>query len=133
MLFSMHMSIFMNIMHVVGEICTPEALQTEDYPCELTMARWKAWIAGNHNYVDGVLKSIGSRLFEFGAELLNSNVSLVDQLRKDGEGWLTVINRISWNFGMSSFNTHELRSASTDLFSVSETDVLAELSERMNA
>jgi len=120
-------------MHVVDEICTPEALQTEDYPCELTMVRWKAWIAGNHNHVDGVLKSIGSRLFEFGAELLNSNVSLVDQLRKDSEGWLTVINRITWNFGMSSFNTHQLRSASTDLFSVSETDVLAELSERMNA
>lgn len=121
------------IENVVDDICTPETPQTEDYPCELTMTRWKAWIAGNHNHVDGVLKSVGSRLFEFGEELLNSNVSLMDQLRKDGEGWLTVINRITWNFGMSSFNTHQLRSASTDLFSVSETDVLSELSERMNA
>jgi hypothetical protein len=74
------------IENVIDEICTPETLQTEDYPCELTMARWKAWIAGNHNHVDGVLKSIGSRLFVFGTELLNSKTSLVDQLRKDGEG-----------------------------------------------
>jgi hypothetical protein len=112
------------IENVIDEICTPETLQTEDYPCELTMARWKAWIAGNHNHVDGVLKSIGSRLFVFGTELLNSKTSLVDQLRKDGEGWLTVLNRITWNNGMPFFNARQLKSVSTDLFSVSEKDVL---------
>ena len=112
------------IENVVDEICTPETPQTEDYPCELTMTRWKAWIAGNHNHVDGVLKSVGSRLFEFGEELLNSNVSLMEQLRKDGEGWLTVLNRITWNFGMPFFNARQLRSVSTDLFSVSDKDVL---------
>lgn len=112
------------IENVADEVCTPETPQTEDYPCELTMIRWKAWIAGNLNHVDGVLKSIGSRLSEFGTELLNSKVSLVEQLRKDGEGWLAVMNRMTWNFGMPLLNACQLRYVSTDLFSVSDNDVL---------
>jgi len=120
------------IENVVDEVCTPETLQTEDYPCELTMTRWKAWIAGNVNHVNGVLKSIGSRLFEFGTELLNSKTSLVDQLREDGEGWLTVMNRITWNSGMPFFNARQLSSVSTDLFSVSDKDVLTFLCKERN-
>jgi hypothetical protein len=120
------------IENVIDEVCTSETLQTEDYPCELTMTRWKAWIAGNINHVDGVLKSIGSRLSEFGTELLNSKVSLVEQLRKDGEGWLAVMNRITWNFGMPFLNTRQLRSVSTDLFSVSDNDVLTFLCKEAN-
>ncbi|MDO4415418.1 MAG: hypothetical protein Q4C20_10075 [Erysipelotrichaceae bacterium] len=64
------------------------------------MERWKDWIAGNVNHVNGVLKSIGSGLSEFGMELLNSEVSLMDKLREDGEEWLSILNRITWNFGM---------------------------------
>lgn len=107
------------IENVVDEVCTPETIQTEDYPCELTMQRWKDWIAGNRNHADGVLRSIGSRLLEFGEELLNSKTSLMDQLRKDGEGWLGILNRISWNFGMPFHNARQLCELSTALFSVS--------------
>lgn len=103
------------IQKVVDGELTPESLETEDYPCEKTMERWKDWIAGNVNHVNGVLKSIGSGLSEFGMELLNSKVSLMDKLREDGKEWLCILNRITWNFGMPFLNARQLESVSTDL------------------
>ena len=112
------------IENVVDGICTPYTPETEDYPCEKTMKRWEDWIAGNHNHVDGVLKSIGSRLSVFGEELLNTEDSLMDKLRDDGAGWLSILNRITRNFGMPLFNVRQLQSLSTDLSFVFREDGL---------
>lgn len=108
------------IENVVDEVCTPEDIQTEDYPCEKTMDRWKAWISGNKKQIDGSLKSIGSRISEFGEELLNSEESLMDQLRNNGTGWLSVINRIMYIFRMPFLNNRQLAETSTALSGVPE-------------
>ena len=113
------------IQKVVDGELTPECLDTEDYPCEKTMERWKDWIAGNVNNVNGVLKSIGSGLSEFGMELLNSEVSLMDKLREDGEEWLSILNRITWNFGMPFLNARQLTALSTDLGFVPPSDTVS--------
>jgi hypothetical protein len=106
------------IENVVDGICTPEDEQTEDYPCEKTMKRWKAWIAGNKNQIDGSLKSIGSRISEYSEELLSSEESLMEQLRNNGSGWLAIINCVMYNFGMPLLNSRQLIESSTALSGV---------------
>ena len=106
------------IENVVDDLCTPEDIQTEDYPCEKTMDRWKVWISGNKNQIDGSLKSIGSRISVFGEELLNSEESLMDQLRNNGAGWLSIINRVMYTFRMPFLNNRQLKEVSTALSGV---------------
>ena len=101
--------------NVVDGICDSESEQTFDYPVEKTMDRWKNWMDGNKNHVDGAMKSIGSRLPEFGEELLNSEDSLMDKLREEGAGWLSIISRFMWNFGTPLLNPRKLAEVSTDL------------------
>ena len=108
------------IENVIDEVCTPEDIQTEDYPCEKTMDEWKAWIAGNRDHINGVLRSVGSRLSVFGEELLKTEDSLMDKLREDGGGWLSILISMAWNFGMPFFNARWLKTVSTDSSVVSE-------------
>ena len=103
---------------VVDEVCTPEDPQTQDYPCEKTMDRWKSWISGNQTQIDGALKSLGSRIFEFDEELLSSEESLMDELRQNGAGWLAVINQVMYNFRMPVLNDRQLTELSTALSGV---------------
>lgn len=83
----------------VDEITLPDDENYNGYPCERTMQRWSKWIGENKTQIDGTLKSIGSRLPDFGNELLESVDSLLDKLREDGAGWLSTINRIIYNSG----------------------------------
>ena len=89
------------IENVVDEVCTPDDLETEDYPCEKTMDRWKRWIAGNTNQIDGILKSVGHRCFEMSESLLRSKCSLLQELRRQGNGWLSICVRVILNSGGS--------------------------------
>ena len=101
------------IENYVDDTCTPDPYLL---PCKKTVNRWKYWIAGNRNHIDGLLKSIGSRLEEFGEELLNSADSLIDQLRSSKDnGWLSYINRIMYNFGSRLLTDGQLAEVSTVL------------------
>ncbi|MBR3242607.1 MAG: hypothetical protein IKF90_07920 [Parasporobacterium sp.] len=92
----------------VDEVVDSNTLETENLPCEQTMENWKAWFAGNEHHIDGVLKSLGSRVNEFGLELQNSFDSLISKLRDNGAGWLAVVNLYTWNFNVPPLNLRQL-------------------------
>ena len=63
------------------------------------MVRWKAWFERNRKNIDGQLKSVGYRILGFSEQLLISGVSLSDELRKNGAGWLGTILCVIYNSG----------------------------------
>lgn len=87
------------IENVVDEVSTPDDESTLCSPCERTMERWKQWIRLNKTQVDGHLKSVGTRLFGLSREFLNSDKSLLDELRSFGAGWLSIITHVIYNSG----------------------------------
>ena len=72
---------------------------TEDYPCEQTMERWRKWLELNRSYIEGYLRSIGHRLLGFGEELLDTNVSLLRHMRSSFCAWLETVLRYVYNSG----------------------------------
>jgi len=90
---------------VVDELISPDDLESEDYPCERTMERWKLWIEHNRLFIEGYVRSIGYRLLDLGIEFLKTEESILDYLRdkfRDRENhWLTMINRMVYNTGAS--------------------------------
>lgn len=85
---------------VIDDVVRPDdELNDSDYPCEKTMERWKAWFERNRKNIDGQLKSVGYRILGFSEQLLISGVSLSDELRKNGAGWLGIIVRFLYNSG----------------------------------
>lgn len=84
---------------VLDETVTPEDEDSADYPCEQTMYRWKQWLETNRLRVDGYLRSIGYRLLGFGPELLNSCVSLLEEIRGSVSLWLETVLKIIYNSG----------------------------------
>lgn len=84
---------------VLDGIVTSNDEDDWDYPCEMTMLRWKAWLAANKLRIDGYMKSIGHRLPGFSAELLKSGVSLLEKLQSSQRNWLETIHRFIYNSG----------------------------------
>lgn len=85
---------------VLDDVVRPnDELNDSDYPCEKTMVRWKAWFERNRKNIDGQLKSVGYRILGFSEQLLISGVSLSDELRKNGAGWLGTILCVIYNSG----------------------------------
>ena len=84
---------------VLDEVITPDDADTEDYPCEATMHRWKHWLMVNYLRMEGYLKSIGHRLLGLKEGLLVSTVSLLEKLRLSNERWLEAILRMIYNSG----------------------------------
>ena len=85
---------------VLDDVVRPnDELNDSDYPCEKTMVRWKAWFERNRKNIDGQLKSVGYRILGFSEKLLISGVSLSDELRKNGAGWLGTILCVIYNSG----------------------------------
>ena len=82
---------------VVDEVVTPQSPEVEDYPCERTMHRWHHWMLGNKVQIDGLIKSIGSQCSKEFKNLIFSTDSPMEELRKNGSGWLGTINRIIYN------------------------------------
>lgn len=50
------------IVGVLDDVVTPDDADTEDYPCEATMYRWKHWLMVNYLNMGDYLKSIALRL-----------------------------------------------------------------------
>lgn len=90
---------------VVDDVVLPNDEDSEDYPCEATMERWKQWIEHNRLFIEGYLRSVGFRLLKLGAGFLKAQESMLDYLRnefRDRENhWLTSINRLVYNTGDS--------------------------------
>ena len=85
---------------VLDGAVSPEKRMYEDYPCEKTMDRWKAWIALNLIYINAYLKSVGIRLFAMGIALAYSLANLVDELKqREPFDWLRTIIRAVYNTG----------------------------------
>lgn len=87
---------------VVDEVVSSEEDESGlcgDYPCEKTMNHWKEWIRRRTDDINGALKSVGCRVLGFSEQLLYSGVSLLDQLRAGGAGWLGTATRFIYNSG----------------------------------
>ena len=83
---------------VLDGIVSPEQEKFEDYPCEKTMERWKAWMALNLIYINAYLKSVGIRLFAIGIALAYSMANIVDEIKqRDRFDWLRTIIRAVYN------------------------------------
>ena len=65
---------------VLNGIITPEKQAFEDYPCEKTMERWKAWIALNLIFINGYLKSVGIRLLAIGIALAYATATCIPEI-----------------------------------------------------
>ena len=87
---------------VLDGTVTSKIKEFEDYPCEKTMERWKAWIVLNLIYINAYLKSVGIRLFAMGIALAYSMVNLVEGLKQREQfDWLKTIIRAVYNTGGS--------------------------------
>lgn len=84
---------------VLNGIVQSDDEDSVDYPCEETMSRWHHWLMANQLRIDGYLKSIGYRLLGFSAELLNSDMSLIIELRSSTPEWLETILHFIYNSG----------------------------------
>lgn len=100
---------------VVDEVSTPDETQTEDYPCEKTMERWKNWIASNTPQIDGFLKSVGTRFLDMQESLLLSTDSLLTKLRDNGPNWLATIIGIIYRAGGALLTSPPVRMHAPDL------------------
>ncbi len=86
------------IVDAIDDRIVPE--ESDDRPSETTVLRWKLWLMLNAANIDGHLKSIGHRELGFSAALMESGISLLNELRKIlPEGWLREILRIIYNSG----------------------------------
>ena len=85
---------------VLDGTVTPETKEFEDYPCEKTMERWKAWLSLNLIHINAYLKSVGMRLFAMGIALAYSMANLVEEMKqRDPLDWLRIIIRAVYNTG----------------------------------
>ena len=68
-------------------------------PSHRTVAGWKAWIRFNTPNINGCLKAAGHSILGLSTQFLKSGISLLDELRKDGGGWLASIQQVIYNSG----------------------------------
>ncbi len=85
------------ITDVLDGVITPDS--SLDYPCTQTMRRWMAWLLGNRETIEGVMRSAGYRILGFGEELLKSSGSLLSRLRQETDSWLSIIIQVIYNSG----------------------------------
>jgi len=84
---------------VLDEVVTSDDIDSEDYPCEMTICRWQQWLEMNQIWIDSYLKSIGYQMLNFSEELLKSDISLLNKLKSSSEKWLETILRFIYNSG----------------------------------
>ena len=74
--------------------------ESDDRPSVQTVTRWKYWLIMNAANIEGLLKSIAHRELGFAAQVMESNASLLTELRKRiPNGWLRLILRFIYNSG----------------------------------
>ena len=87
------------IMGMLDGSLTTDDLKYENYPCEKTVERWRAWLEQNRTDIDGYIKSAGYRLLGYGEGLLYSTVSLLEKMMCSIDNWLGIILRMISNSG----------------------------------
>ena len=65
------------------------------------VAGWKAWVRHNTPNINGCLKAVGHGILGLSTQFLKSGISLLDELREDGGGWLATIQQVIYNSGGS--------------------------------
>jgi hypothetical protein len=84
---------------VLDDVIYPDDIEDTSYPCETTMLRWKQWLEENRLRAEGYLRNIGHQFLNFGEQLLDSTVSLLDRIRGKSPLWLETVLRIIYNAG----------------------------------
>ena len=72
-----------------------------DSPSARTVSGWKAWVRYNTPNINGYLKVAGQSILGLSTQFLKSGISLLEQLREDGGGWLAAVQAIIYNSGGS--------------------------------
>ena len=90
-------------------------------PSPRTVAGWKAWIKHNTPNINGYLKMAGHSILGLSTQFLKSGISLLEELRKDGGGWLATVQSIIYNSGgsLKPYYQTGTRGACTDFGSMS--------------
>lgn len=68
-------------------------------PSRRTVAGWSEWILHNTSYITGWLRSVGHSILGLSGQFLKSGIPLLDELRKNGGGWLATVQAIIYNSG----------------------------------
>lgn len=112
------------ISDVIDDVITKDDMTADKAPEDRTLQRWKKWYAGNRAQIEGIMRSIGSRLDGFGEDLLNSADSLLEQIRIQDPEWMATIVRLIYNTGNSLLTEKEVCLHQYDLTNVpAETDL----------
>ena len=90
---------------VLDGVVTPHDEESESYPCEATMERWKQWLAHNYLFIEGFLRMIGFDILLLGEGFLRSTEKMLENIRKyyptKSRSWLGFVNRVIYNSGAS--------------------------------
>lgn len=85
---------------VIDQVLPEADLETEDYPCESTVQRWRKWFSENKANMEGHMRRALYHLLDYGA-FAESGISLLEDLRNRTPLWLEAILRIVFNSGGS--------------------------------
>lgn len=90
---------------VIDGVITEDDLETEDYPCEATMGRWRLWAVELLKNAEGQIRAAAYRILDLSEGFLRSTESLLERIQERiPQGWLSVALRIMINTGGSSLN-----------------------------
>jgi hypothetical protein len=84
---------------VIDGIVTPHDQDSEDYPSISTMLYWLRWFQLNLSNMEGYLRNAGYSILGLGKDLLFSDQSLLEAVRKKYLNWLEKTIRIIYNSG----------------------------------
>lgn len=84
---------------VIDGIVTPDDQDSEDYPSVGTMLYWLRWFQLNLANIEGYLRNVGYRILRLGKDILFSDQSLLESVRKKYDNWLEKVIRIIYNSG----------------------------------
>lgn len=84
---------------VLDGVVSPDDLDSEDFPCAMTMFRWICWLNDNLQRIEGYLRLAGLCLLGFDEGILEPGVSLLSTIRNHTQSWLERILRIIYNSG----------------------------------
>ena len=74
--------------------------ETEDYPCEGTMKRWRWWLHRNEKNIEGQIRAAAHRFLDLDGKFLKSSASLLGELKERiSPGWLKAASRAIYNSG----------------------------------
>lgn len=84
---------------MIDGIVTPQDQDSEDYPSLSTMMYWLRWFQLNLANIEGYLRNSGYSILGLGKDLLLSDQSLLEAVRKKYLNWLEKSIRIIYNSG----------------------------------